>query len=150
MKSVEPLPPVFGLQPAIITTNTNAAINFRIGNKNANSVYKFDEQALNNELKNPQRVITYLLAALDILTAAVLLLHVNFGMFPLPVVLVHGIYLGTKGLLFARGDFASKIDLACSIYIIIVAFGLAVNTAVTWAVAIWLLQKAGLALLPMR
>lgn len=95
-------------------------------------------------------MIQFLLPILDTLTAIVLILHVNFGTFPMPVVLVHGIYLGFKGLIFAKDDFASKIDLICGIYIIIVAFGLFANTAIAWAVAIWLVQKAVFALVPMN
>lgn len=95
-------------------------------------------------------MIIYLLPILDILTAVVLILHVNFGIFPVPIVLVHGIYLGLKGMLFARGDFASKIDVLSAIYIITVAFGLLVNTTITWIVFFWLMQKAVFALLPIR
>ena len=95
-------------------------------------------------------MIVYLLPLLDILTAVVLVLHVNFGIFPLPVVLVHGVYLGLKGMLFARGDFASKIDVLSAIYIIIVAFGLLANTTIAWIVFFWLMQKAVFALLPIK
>lgn len=95
-------------------------------------------------------MIQYLLPILDILTAAVLILHTRFGVFPLPVVLVHGIYLSFKGLVFAKSDFASKIDLLCGIYIIIVAFGLLANTTAALIITIWLVQKAVFALVPMR
>jgi len=90
-------------------------------------------------------VILYLLSFLDILTATVLVLHVNFGFFPLPVLLIHGIYLGMKGLVFsAGGDTGSKIDVLCSAYIILVAFGLLVSNWVALAIFIWLAAKAGL------
>ena len=95
-------------------------------------------------------MILYLLPILDILTATVLILHTHFGIFPLPVVLVHGIYLGFKGVLFAKTDFASKIDVLCSIYIILVAFGLFANKTAAFVVFIWLVQKAVFALLPIR
>ena len=95
-------------------------------------------------------MILYLLPILDILTATVLMLHTYFNVFPLPVVLVHGLYLGIKGLLFAKTDFASKIDLLCSAYIIIVALGIFVKPTISLIVFIWLLQKAAFALLPMR
>lgn len=95
-------------------------------------------------------MIQYLLPILDVLTAAVLILRVNFGMLPFSVVLVHGIYLGTKGVIFARSDFASKVDLLCGIYVILVAFGLFANTTVALIIAIWLAQKAVFALVPIR
>lgn len=95
-------------------------------------------------------MILYLLPILDILTATVLILHTHFGIFPLPVVLIHGIYLGLKGLLFAKTDFASKVDVLCSIYIIIVALGIFVKPTVSLIVFIWLVQKAVFALLPLR
>ena len=96
-------------------------------------------------------MIVYLLSFLDMLTATVLLTHVNFGFFPFPVVLVHGIYLGIKGVLFAsRGDFGSKIDVLCSIYIILVAFGLLINKGIVMAVFFWLVIKALLGFVPMK
>ena len=95
-------------------------------------------------------MIQYFLPILDLLTASVLMLHVRFGFFPFPVVLVHGIYLSLKGLVFARSDFASKIDLLCGIYIILVAFGLFANSTVALIILIWLAQKAVLAMLPMK
>lgn len=95
-------------------------------------------------------MIFYLLPILDIVTAAVLILHVHFNIFPLVVVLIHGIYLSFKGAVFARSDFASKIDLLCGIYIIMVAFGLFANSAIALIILIWLMQKAVLALLPIR
>ncbi len=95
-------------------------------------------------------MIAYLLPILDILTATVLILHVNLGVFPFPVVLVHGIYLGLKGMLFAKGDFASRIDVLSAIYIIAVAFGLFANKTAALVVFIWLMQKAVLALVPLR
>ncbi len=95
-------------------------------------------------------MIQYLLPILDMLTAAVLILHTRFGIFPLPVVLVHGIYLSFKGLVFAKSDFASRIDLVCGVYIILVAFGLLANATAALIVTIWLVQKAVLALVPMR
>lgn len=95
-------------------------------------------------------MIFYLLPILDIVTAVVLMLHVHFGMFPLIVVLVHGIYLSLKGMLFARSDFASKVDLLCGLYVILVAFGLFANTTAALIITIWLVQKAVLALLPFR
>ena len=95
-------------------------------------------------------MILYLLPILDTLTATVLILHTHFNVFPLSVVLVHGIYLGIKGMLFAKTDFASKVDVLCSIYIILVAFGLFVNKTAAFIVFIWLVQKAVFAVLPMR
>lgn len=95
-------------------------------------------------------MIFYLLPILDIVTALILILHVKFGVFPFPVVLVHGIYLGFKGLLFAKSDVASKIDLLCGIYIILVAFGLFANSTIALIILIWLMQKAVFALLPLR
>ncbi|MBI3036416.1 hypothetical protein HYY73_01480 [Candidatus Woesearchaeota archaeon] len=95
-------------------------------------------------------MILYLLPILDIVTAAVLMLHVHFNIFPFVVVLVHGIYLSFKGAVFARSDFASKIDLLCGIYIMLVAFGLFANSTIALIILIWLMQKAVLALLPLR
>ncbi len=95
-------------------------------------------------------MIFYLLPILDIITALVLILHVNFGTFPFSVVLVHGIYLSLKGVLFAKSDFASKIDLLCGLYIILVAFGLLANKTIALIILIWLAQKAVFALLPIR
>ena len=95
-------------------------------------------------------MILYLLPVLDILTAVVLILHTNFGTFPFPVVFVHGVYLGFKGMVFATGDFASKVDILCAVYIVIVAFGLFSNSFISLAVFIWLMQKAILALIVMR
>ncbi len=95
-------------------------------------------------------MILYLLPILDIVTAAVLMLHVHFNIIPFPVVLVHGIYLSLKGVLFAKSDFASKIDLLCGIYVILVAFGLFANATIALIILIWLVQKAVLALLPLR
>lgn len=95
-------------------------------------------------------MILYLLPILDLLTATVLILHTHFGIFPLPVVLVHGIYLGFKGLLFAKSDFASKVDVLCSIYVIMVAFGAFVSPTVSLVVFVWLVQKAVFALVPLR
>ncbi len=95
-------------------------------------------------------MILYLLPILDILTAVVLILHTNFGTFPMPVVLVHGVYLGFKGLVFAKGDFASKVDLVAAIYIILTAMGMVAHKTVALLIFIWLIQKAVLALVPMR
>ncbi len=95
-------------------------------------------------------MIRYLLPILDAVTAAVLMLHTHFGVFPQPVVLVHGIYLGVKGMLFAKSDFASKVDVLCSIYIVMVALGIFTSPTVSLMVFIWLMQKAVFALLPMR
>ena len=95
-------------------------------------------------------MITYLFPLLDILTASVLMLHTQFGFFNTTVVVVHGFYLGTKGMLFAHGDFASKVDVLCALYIIIAAIGLFSSSAVTWIVFIWLMQKAVFALVPLR
>ncbi|MBI2176065.1 hypothetical protein HYU40_01790 [Candidatus Woesearchaeota archaeon] len=95
-------------------------------------------------------MILYLLPILDIITAIVLMLHVKFGAFSFPVVLVHGIYLSFKGALFAKSDFASKIDMLCGIYIILVAFGLFANATIALIIVIWLMQKAVLALIPIR
>ncbi len=95
-------------------------------------------------------MILILLPVLDLLTAAVLVLHANFGFFPSSVVIVHGFYLGLKGLLFAKSDFASKIDLLCGIYVILVGLGLFTNATAGLVVFIWLVQKAVLALLPLR
>ncbi|MBI2549775.1 hypothetical protein HYV83_01175 [Candidatus Woesearchaeota archaeon] len=95
-------------------------------------------------------MILFLLPILDMLTASVLLLHANFNVFPNMVVLVHGIYLGFKGLLFARSDFASKVDVLCSIYIILVGIGLHANKTVALVIAVWLVQKAVFALVPIR
>ena len=95
-------------------------------------------------------MILLLLPVLDLLTATVLVLHANFGIFPSSVVLVHGFYLGLKGLLFAKSDFASKIDLLCGIYIILVGLGLFANATAALVIFIWLAQKAVFALLPMR
>ncbi len=97
-----------------------------------------------------ENVILYLLPILDALTAVVLMLHTNFGTFPMPVVLVHGIYLGFKGLVFAKSDFASKIDLMAAIYIILTAFGVVANKTIALVIFIWLIQKAVFALVPMR
>lgn len=95
-------------------------------------------------------MIFYLLPILDILTAVVLILHTHFNLFPFPVVFIHGIYLGFKGLVFARSDFASKVDVLCSIYIIAVAFGAFVSPTVSLIVFAWLVQKAVFALIPIR
>ena len=95
-------------------------------------------------------MILFLLPILDMLTAAVLVLHVYLNVFPASVVLVHGAYLGIKGMLFAKSDFASKIDVICSVYIILVALEIFVNKTVTLAVFVWLVQKAVFALLPLR
>ena len=95
-------------------------------------------------------MILILLPILDIITAAVLMLHVHFNIFPFLVVFVHGLYLSTKGVLFARSDFASKIDLLCGIYVILVALGLLANTTVALIITIWLVQKALFALVPIR
>lgn len=95
-------------------------------------------------------MILYLLPILDIITALVLILHVNFGAFPFSVVLVPGIYLSFKGLIFAKSDFASKIDLLCGFYVILVAFGLLANKTAALIILIWLMQKALLAMLPLR
>lgn len=95
-------------------------------------------------------MIFYLLPILDIVTAIVLTLHVHFNFFPFPVVLVHGLYLSMKGMLFARSDFASKIDLLCGIYVILVAFGLLANATAALIITIWLVQKSVFALLPLR
>lgn len=94
-------------------------------------------------------MILFLLPILDILTAAVLALHVYLNLFPAPVVLVHGAYLGIKGMLFAKSDFASKIDVMCSTYVILAALEIFVNKSVTLAVFLWLVQKALFALIPM-
>lgn len=95
-------------------------------------------------------MIIYFLPILDIVTALVLVLHVNFGAFPFPVVLVPGIYLSFKGLIFAKSDFASRIDLLCGFYVILVAFGLFANKTAALIIMIWLMQKAVLAMLPLR
>ncbi len=95
-------------------------------------------------------MIFYLLPILDIVTAAVLMLHVHFNIVPFSVVLIHGIYLSLKGVLFAKSDFASKIDLLCGIYIILVAFGLFANSTIALIISIWLGQKAVLALIPIK
>ena len=95
-------------------------------------------------------MIYYLLPILDTVTAIVLVLHVNFNIFPFPVVLVHGLYLSLKGMLFARSDFASKIDLLCGIYVVLVAFGMFANATAALIITIWLVQKALFALIPMR
>ncbi|MBI2144688.1 hypothetical protein HYU17_06135 [Candidatus Woesearchaeota archaeon] len=95
-------------------------------------------------------MILYLLPILDAITAAVLMLHTRFGVFPASVVLVHGIYLGVKGMLFAKSDFASKIDVLCSIYIVLVALNIFTSPTVSLIVFIWLVQKAAFALLPIR
>ncbi len=95
-------------------------------------------------------MIFYLLPILDMVTATVLMLHVHFGIFPFIVVLVHGLYLSMKGVLFARSDFASKIDLLCGLYIILVAFGLLANATAALIITIWLVQKAVFALVPLR
>ena len=95
-------------------------------------------------------MIVYLLPILDTLTATVLMLHVHFNFFPFIVVLVHGLYLSLKGALFARSDFASKIDLLCGIYVILVAFGTFANTTAALIITIWLLQKAVFALIPLK
>ena len=95
-------------------------------------------------------MILILLPILDLLTASVLILHTNFNLFPGPVVLVHGSYLTLKGLLFAKADFASRIDVVCGVYVILVGLGLFANKTVALVVFIWLVQKAVFALIPMR
>ena len=95
-------------------------------------------------------MILILLPILDLLTASVLILHTNFNMFPGLVLLVHGSYLTLKGLLFAKGDFASRIDVVCGVYVILVGLGLFSNKTVALVVFIWLVQKAVFALIPMR
>ena len=95
-------------------------------------------------------MIYYLLPILDTVTAIVLVLHVYFNIFPFPVVLVHGLYLSLKGMLFARSDFASKIDLLCGVYVIVVAFGMFANATAALIITIWLVQKALFALVPIR
>ncbi len=95
-------------------------------------------------------MIRYLLPSLDILTASVLMLHTRFGIFPLTVVLVHGIYLTLKGLLFAHSDFASRVDVLCGAYVILVGFGLFSNATIALVVFLWLMQKAVFALIPMK
>ena len=95
-------------------------------------------------------MIFYLLPILDIVTATVLMLHVHFNIFPFAVVLVHGLYLSLKGALFAKSDFASKIDLLCGIYVILVAFGLFANATAALIITVWLVQKAVFALIPFR
>jgi hypothetical protein len=94
-------------------------------------------------------MIVLLLPILDILTASVIVLHTYFGL-PYHVVLIHGFYLGMKGMLFAKTDFASKIDILCSVYIMIAAFGLFVNPIVTLVIAVWLVQKAVFLLAPLK
>jgi len=95
-------------------------------------------------------MLIYILPVLDIITAAVLLLHTRFNMFPLGLVLFFGIYLTIKGLAFALGDFSSRVDVICGGYVVIVSLSLFSNPVVSLIVFGWLMQKAVFALIPMR
>ncbi|HII72261.1 TPA: hypothetical protein HA265_05905 [Candidatus Woesearchaeota archaeon] len=75
----------------------------------------------------------------DLLAAAVVLL-LHYDIFVgWRIGLVFSMYLIIKGWIF-RTDFTSFIDIICGIYLFIMIFGL--TTIVSWAVAIYLFQKA--------
>lgn len=88
-------------------------------------------------------VIHRILSFADLVTAAVIILYlVKF----LPLVLVKYVafYLIIKGvvfLLFSR-DFASSVDVAFGIYLLILASGIYTSNFITILAAAWLLQKS--------
>jgi hypothetical protein len=95
-------------------------------------------------------MLIYILPILDIITAVVLFLHARFGLFPISSLLILGVYLSLKGVVFSVSDFASRIDVVCGAYIILVGLGVFSNIVISLIVFFWLMQKGVFALIPMR
>jgi len=90
-------------------------------------------------------MIVYLLAILDTITAFVIMFHVFFGWFSPATVFYHALYVFLKGLLFAKSDFASKIDVVVGLYIFILLAGFSHNILTIIAI-VWLAQKSFISL----
>jgi len=86
-------------------------------------------------------VIHYLLTVLDAVTAFVLISHTALGWFSSGMVVSLASYLIIKGIIFALSDFASRIDIAIGIYIVLVALNIFSNNIMTIISVVWLAQK---------
>lgn len=84
-------------------------------------------------------MVVKLFGVADLLTAIVILLmHYDiFSSWRIGLIFVG--YLVIKGLMF-RSDFNSIIDIMCGIYMFVMLFGF--TSIVTWAVVIYIFQKA--------
>jgi hypothetical protein len=86
-------------------------------------------------------MIIKIMGIFDIITAAVFYTFVFHGWFSPSIVILHAVYFGVKGGIFALGDFPSKIDIVVGVYMIIVALGVFQMSQLTVIALIWILQK---------
>ncbi len=86
-------------------------------------------------------VIHILLTILDLVTALVLMSNATLGWFSVETILYNAFYLVLKGVIFAKNDWASRIDILAGFYMVSMSFNIFSNTLITTIVAIWLAQK---------
>ncbi len=87
-------------------------------------------------------MLVYLLGFLDLIATFIIMSHVFLGWFSIGTVLYNVLYIIIKGLIFAKWDFASKIDLFVGAYILLLVYGIYANGVMTIIVFLWLLQKS--------
>lgn len=88
-------------------------------------------------------MLVKILGLLDILTALILIIQNYFTeIFPTSVIWTIGLYILIKGIAFALIlDFASFIDITCSIVIILTIFLPGIPKLLIGLVILWILQK---------
>ena len=87
-------------------------------------------------------MLVILLGILDLIASFIIMSHLFFGWFSLGTVLYNVLYIIIKGLIFAKWDFASKIDIVFGLYILLAVYGIFAHIVITVIVFVWLVQKS--------
>lgn len=83
-----------------------------------------------------------LLGILDLIASFVIMSHLFLGWFSIGTVLYNVLYIIIKGLIFAKWDAASKIDIIVGLYILLAVYGIFAHIVITAIVFVWLVQKS--------
>ena len=87
-------------------------------------------------------MLVVLLGILDLVASFIIMSHLFLGWFSVGTVLYNVLYIIIKGLIFAKWDMASKIDIVFGLYILLAVYGVFAHVVITAIVFVWLVQKS--------